>query len=117
MKKKLVWLWLSMMVVLVIWHHALGGQAVVGAWLHEDARKAVFLGLLTTSLLALYAFVSVLLASFARRTGAKEGEVKMILGVVKGVLFFVGFLTALSEFFSLGALGTIFAAFGGMFLG
>ncbi|MBM4149051.1 MAG: hypothetical protein FJ224_08395 [Lentisphaerae bacterium] len=117
MKKKLVWLWLSMMVVLVIWHHALGGQAVVGAWLHEDARKAVFLGLLTTSLLALYAFVSVLLASFARRTGAKEGEVKMILGVVKGVLFFVGFLTALSEFFSLGTLGTIFAAFGGMFLG
>jgi len=41
----------------------------------------------------------------------------MIQGVFKFFLVVAGFLTIITYWFSLGSLGAIFAAFGGMFLG
>jgi small-conductance mechanosensitive channel len=51
------------------------------------------------------------------KMGGKEGEIGMIQGVYKFIIITVGILTLLSSWFSLGSLGAIFAAFGGMFLG
>jgi small-conductance mechanosensitive channel len=117
MKRKVLLLWMLTVLVFGAWYHAFGGEALINGYLHDNARKVVSLLLLLATLLVLYAFLSVLLYSLASKTGAKKGEVKMILGVIRACLPFVGLLTALSEWFSLGTLGTIFAAFGGMFLG
>lgn len=117
MKRRMLWLWMLTVLLFGAWYYIFGGQQLLFSYLHDDARKFVSLILLAATLLVLYAFLSFVLNSLAGRTGAKKGEVKMILGVIRAVLVFVGILTALSEWFSLGTLGTIFAAFGGMFLG
>jgi small-conductance mechanosensitive channel len=116
-KRRLVVLWIALVVAVVTWYVAFGGSRLLGDQLHGDARRVVFVVALAGALILAYSFIAVVLRSVMRRAGAKEGETKMILGLTRGLLFFLGGLLGLNAWFSLGALGTIFAAFGGMFLG
>jgi small-conductance mechanosensitive channel len=117
MKRILLCVWLALVPVVALWYYVFGGQDVLRKHLHDDARKVVFLAFLAVALLLAYAIFSVVFRKVMHKAGAKEGEAKMLLGVVRAILLFIGFLVALNEWFSMGALGTIFAAFGGMFLG
>ena len=64
-----------------------------------------------------YTLISLLIKSAMLKAGAREGEAVMINNVVKAFFVLVGLIAVLSDWFSLGALGSVFAAFGGMFLG
>ena len=98
------------------WYHNFG-TALFG-WIPPDyTDKLIILIVTTASLIVLYKIGSVILKSAWLKSGAKEGEFVMILGVFKFLLAIVGILTIVDYWFSLGSLGAIFAAFGGMFLG
>jgi len=100
------------------WYYGLEGAAALGKFLPlQYVDSFVQIVFLIAGLSILYEIGSIVLRSMMLKAGAKEGEVTMIIGVVKAGLISVGFITILTTWFSLGALGTIFAAFGGMFLG
>jgi small-conductance mechanosensitive channel len=117
MKHRLALLWGSLTVVFATWYYGFGGIHLLKDNVQDDARKVLLLVTVVVVILVIYSFLSVVIRSGMHRAGAKEGEATMILGLVRGILFFIGGLTALNAWFSLGALGAIFAAFGGMFLG
>lgn len=116
-KRRLTLLWCALAVVFAAWYYVFGGKQAVAHHVHDDARKVLFLVVVIVAVMVVYSFLSVVIRSVMSRAGAKEGESTMILGLLRGILFFIGGLAALNEWFSLGALGAIFAAFGGMFLG
>jgi len=99
------------------WYFALGGAALVGKVPFEYVDKFIVVVVVVASLTVLYKIGSYLLRSIWLKSGAKEGEVGMVQGVFKFILVVVGFLTIVTHWYSLGSLGAIFAAFGGMFLG
>jgi len=104
--------------VLGFWYYGLGGAGILMPILpFEYADSFVRLFLLFGGLSVLYEVGSVVLKSLMPRLGAKEGEVTMLHGVLKFAVIFAGFIAGATYWFSLGAIGTIFAAFGGMFLG
>jgi len=118
MLKKKLWIPVLAAAVLGVWYYGLGGADAIGQYVPpEYARSFVRLLFLLAGFSVLYELASVILRSAMLKAGAKEGEVTMINGVLKAAIIFVGLITIISEWFSLGALGTIFAAFGGMFLG
>lgn len=117
MKRRLALLWCTLAIALAAWYYVFGGMQLIHDHVHYEARKVLFLAFVLMGVMVVYSFLAVVIRSGMQRAGAKEGEATMILGLVRGILFFIGGLVALSEWFSLGALGTIFAAFGGMFLG
>ena len=96
---------------------ALGGAALVSQIPGDYIRSFIVLIAVSASLTILYKVGSFFLKSIWLRSGAKEGEFVMIQGVFRFFLIVVGFFAIMTDWFSLGALGTIFAAFGGMFLG
>jgi small-conductance mechanosensitive channel len=98
------------------WYYLLGRYALPGELSNIIARFISAL-LLFAGLTLCYILVSLLVKSAMLRAGAKEGEVIMINNVIKAFLILVGVISVLSDWFSLGALGSVFAAFGGMFLG
>jgi len=104
-------------VALGYWFFNLGGAVSVGYIPLEYVSDFIRLLLVAASLTAVYKIGSIILRSVWLKSGAKEGEAIMIQGVYKFVLVVVGFLSIVTYWFSLGSLGAIFAAFGGMFLG
>lgn len=104
-------------VILGCWYYALGGAALLGQLPFEYADKFISLIVVVASLTILYKIGSLFLRSVLVKSGAKGGEVIMIKGVFRFFLIVVGCLTIVTYWFSLGSLGAIFAAFGGMFLG
>jgi len=104
--------------VFSFWYYGLGGAATLERSLFgEYAANFVRFVFLIAGLSILYEIGSVVLGSAMLKAGAKEGEVTMILGLIKFAFIAVGIITVITYWFSLGAIGTIFAAFGGMFLG
>jgi len=83
----------------------------------EYSERTIALGLLIMSLTIFYTVSSIFLKRIMLRAGAREGETGMILNVVKFILIFAGAMVMITYWFSLGAIGALFAAFGGMFLG
>jgi len=109
---------LLVFVMFGLWYYVLGGAGLLGQYVSlEYAGGVIRLVFLVSGFVILYALISLALRSMMLKAGAKEGEITMINGVLRTAIIFVGFLTVISEWFSLGTLGTIFAAFGGMFLG
>ncbi len=108
---------IAVAIVFLYWYSALGGSAVLGRLPSEYVERFVVLIVVSASLTVLYRIGSFFLKSIWLKSGAKEGEVVMIQGVYRFLLIIVGLLTVVSHWFSLGSLGAIFAAFGGMFLG
>jgi len=118
MLRKKLWVLVSAAAVLGIWYYRLGGSTLVEQYFSpEYARTFMRLLFIVTGFSILYEIGSLIARSAMLKAGAKEGEVIMINGVLKVTIIFVGLLVIISEWFSLGTLGTIFAAFGGMFLG
>ena len=117
MKCRLAFFWGTLAVVFAAWYYGFGGMHLLKDSVQDDARKVLYIITVVVVMLVIYSFLSVVIRSVMHRAGAKEGEATMILGLIRGILFFVGGLTALNAWFSLGAMGAIFAAFGGMFLG
>jgi small-conductance mechanosensitive channel len=83
----------------------------------EYTPQLIVFVLVIASLYVIYKLGSFFIKPMILKMGGKEGEVGMILGVFKFIIVTIGILTLLSSWFSLGSLGAIFAAFGGMFLG
>lgn len=98
------------------WYYLLGGSSLPGG-LSNIVARLVSAFLMFAGLTICYTLVSLMVKSAMLRAGAKEGEVTMINNVIKAFLVLVGIVSILSDWFSLGALGSVFAAFGGMFLG
>ena len=118
MLKKKTWILVLIAAVLGLWYYGLGGASIIGRFIPlEYAGNLVRLLFLIAGISILYEVSSIVAKSAMLKAGAKEGEVTMITGVLKSAFILIGIITAISEWFSLGALGTIFAAFGGMFLG
>ncbi len=116
-RRRLALLWCALAGVFAAWYYGVGGMQLLRDHLQDDARRGIFLAIVIVAILSVYSFLSIVIRSVMHRAGAKDGEATMILSLVRGILFFVAGLIALNAWFSLGALGTIFAAFGGMFFG
>ena len=101
----------------LFWYSKLGGESLFEELPLDYTQKLIVLILVVASLYVLYKIGSFFLKSLMLKMGGREGEVGMIQGVYKFIIITVGILTLLSSWFSLGSLGAIFAAFGGMFLG
>ncbi len=101
--------------IFLFWYSKLGGESLVAPF--EYTQQLIIFVLVVASLMILYKIGAFFLKSLMLKMGGKEGEVGMIQGVYKFIIITVGILTLLSSWFSLGSLGAIFAAFGGMFLG
>jgi small-conductance mechanosensitive channel len=101
----------------LIWYSKFGGESVIEQLPFDYTQQIVILVLVIASLMVLYKIGAFFLKSLMSKMGGKEGEIGMIQGVYKFIIITVGILTLLSSWFSLGSLGAIFAAFGGMFLG
>jgi len=114
----------SVMILLTIataavlyWYFALGGVALLQELPGEYTITFITLFIIVASLTILYKVGAFFLKSFWLKLGAKEGEAIMLQGLFKFFMLIVGFLAIVTQWFSLGSLGAIFAAFGGMFLG
>ncbi len=103
--------------IFLFWYSKLGGESLVTGVPLEYTQQLIVLVLVVASLFVLYKIGAFFLKSLMLKMGGKEGEVGMLQGVYKFIIITVGILTLLSSWFSLGSLGAIFAAFGGMFLG
>jgi small-conductance mechanosensitive channel len=101
----------------LFWYSKLGGESLVANYPFEYTQQLIVLVIVVASLMVLYRIGAFFLKSLMLKMGGREGEVGMIQGVYKFIIITVGILTLLSSWFSLGSLGAIFAAFGGMFLG
>jgi len=99
------------------WYFALGGVAILQQLPGEYTITFVTLIIIVASVTILYRVGAFFLKSFWVKAGAKEGEAVMLQGLFKFFMIIVGFLAIVTQWFSLGALGAVFAAFGGMFLG
>lgn len=117
MWKKSTWIFIALACALGIWYYLLGGEKILEELMHERAARFIYVVLVSAGLTIIYILTSLIIRSAMLKAGAKEGEVTMILGVIKAALVLIGVIAILSDWFSLGALGTLFAAFGGMFLG
>jgi small-conductance mechanosensitive channel len=115
--KKNIAIFIIASALLGFWYYGLGGASALEGTFHEGTVTFIHIVLMVAGLFLLYIIAGVILKGAMLKGGAKEGEITMIFGVVKVVFLFVGFLSILSEWFTLGTLGSIFAAFGGMFLG
>ncbi len=103
--------------IFLFWYSKLGGETVVLGHSFEYTPQLIVFVLVIASLYVIYKLGSFFIKPMILKMGGKEGEVGMILGVYKFIILVIGILTLLSSWFSLGSLGAIFAAFGGMFLG
>jgi len=95
----------------------LGGALVMAELPFEYTRQFITLVVVVASLTILYRIGAFFVKSIMMKMGGKEGEIGMIQGIYKFIIITIGTLTLISSWFSLESLGTIFAAFGGMFLG
>jgi len=117
-KTSYAWGFLVLLIIIFLyWYSILGGAALLGKLPLEYVDKFIVVVVIITSLTILYKVGSFFLRSIWLKTGAKEGEFVMIQGVYRFILIVVGILTIVTHWYSLGSLGAIFAAFGGMFLG
>jgi len=103
--------------IFMFWYSKLGGETVILGHSFEYTPQLIVFVLVIASLYVIYKLGSFFIKPMILKRGGKEGEVGMILGVFKFIIVTIGILTLLSSWFSLGSLGAIFAAFGGMFLG
>ena len=103
--------------IFLFWYSRLGGEMVILGHSFEYTPQLIVFVLVIASLYVIYKLGSFFIKPMILKMGGKEGEVGMILGVFKFIIVTIGILTLLSSWFSLGSLGAIFAAFGGMFLG
>jgi small-conductance mechanosensitive channel/ribosomal protein L40E len=101
----------------LFWYFKLGGESIIGQLPFEYTEQLIIFIIVIASLMVLYKIGAFFVRSIMLKMGGKEGEIGMIQGVYKFIIITVGILTLLSSWFSLGSLGAIFAAFGGMFLG
>ncbi len=115
--KKGIWMFIALSILLGILYYSPGSQDAFKAAFGENVEGFIRVVLLVTGLFLLYIIASMIFRGAMLKAGAKEGEITMINGVLKVAFLAAGFLGVLSEWFSLGALGAVFAAFGGMFLG
>jgi len=110
------------MVILVvglflIWYFYYGGAAVLERVPFEYTKQFISLLVIIAGLTILYRIGTFFVKSIMLKMGGKEGEIGMIQGIYKFIIITIGVLSLISSWFSLESLGTIFAAFGGMFLG
>jgi small-conductance mechanosensitive channel len=118
MSRKVTFALVGASIVFILWYYLIGGSSLLAKFMSEHyAAKFISALLLFAGVTVIYMLVSLLIKSAMLKAGAKEGEVVMINNVIKAFFVLVGLIAALSDWFSLGALGSIFAAFGGMFLG
>ena len=103
--------------IFLFWYSKLGGESLITGVPFEYTQQLIVFVLVIASLYVIYKLGSFFIKPMILKMGGKEGEVGMILGVYKFIILVIGILTLLSSWFSLGSLGAIFAAFGGMFLG
>ena len=103
--------------IFLFWYLKLGGESLITGVPFEYTQQLIVFVIVIASLYILYKIGAFFLKSMMLKIGGKEGEIGMIQGVYKFIIISVGVLTVLSSWFSLGSLGAIFAAFGGMFLG
>jgi small-conductance mechanosensitive channel len=101
----------------LLWYLKFGGESIIGNIPFEYTEQLIVFIVVIASLTVLYKIGAFFIRSILLKMGGKEGEVGMIQGVYKFIVITIGILTLLSSWFSLGSLGAIFAAFGGMFLG
>jgi small-conductance mechanosensitive channel len=117
MKKRYAALLFFLLIVTLFWFFFLGGIEIYKDLPREYTETFLLLLGIIVGLTILYRLGTYLLKSTWTKLGAKEGESVMIQGLYKFFLIIVGFLAIVTQWFSLGTLGAIFAAFGGMFLG
>ncbi|MEM2960452.1 MAG: mechanosensitive ion channel family protein [Candidatus Bathyarchaeia archaeon] len=118
MFRKITFISIGVVVALGAWYYLLGGSSMLIRFTNEYyAARFISALILFAAITIGYLLISLLIKSAMLRAGAKEGEVVMINNVIKAFFALVGIIAVLSDWFSLGALGSVFAAFGGMFLG
>ncbi|MEM1581718.1 MAG: mechanosensitive ion channel family protein [Candidatus Bathyarchaeia archaeon] len=118
MSGKITFILIGLAIALVAWYYLLGGSSMLIRFTSEYyAARFISALILFAAITIGYMLISLLIKSAMLRAGAKEGEVVMINNVIKAFFALVGIIAVLSDWFSLGALGSVFAAFGGMFLG
>ncbi|MEM3479943.1 MAG: mechanosensitive ion channel family protein [Candidatus Bathyarchaeia archaeon] len=118
MQRKLTLIMAALALTIALWYYLLGGSKMLAFFMSEQyAVRFISALILFAGLTIGYMLISLLIRSAMLRVGAKEGEVIMINNVIKAGLILAGIISILSDWFSLGALGSVFAAFGGMFLG
>ncbi|MEM3793253.1 MAG: mechanosensitive ion channel family protein [Candidatus Bathyarchaeia archaeon] len=117
MHSKTSWIFIVTVLVIGLWYYLFGGAETLEALTRGYATRFIYVLILSAGLTIAYIVISLIVKSAMLKAGAKEGEVVMVNGVVKAALILIGVIAIISYWFSLGALGTLFAAFGGMFLG
>ncbi|MCX8171117.1 MAG: mechanosensitive ion channel family protein [Candidatus Bathyarchaeota archaeon] len=118
MQRKITLAIVVLALVVALWYYPFGGSRVLAPLISEHyAERFISALILFAGLTIGYILTSLIIKSTMLRVGAKEGEIIMINNVIKACLILAGIISVLSDWFSLGALGSVFAAFGGMFLG
>ncbi|MEM3027763.1 MAG: mechanosensitive ion channel family protein [Candidatus Bathyarchaeia archaeon] len=116
--KKRLWILIFATTALSIWYYGLEFSHIIETYLPlAYADHFVRLVLLVVGLSLLYEVSSVMLRYATAKVKAGEGEATMILGLVKFSFILVGLILIISNWFSLGTVGSMFAAFGGLILG
>jgi len=101
----------------LVWYIYFGGTLILEKFPFEYTKQFVALIVIVATLTVLYRMGTLFIKSIMLKMGGKEGEIGMIQGIYKFIIIIIGAISVISSWFSLESLGTIFAAFGGMFLG
>jgi small-conductance mechanosensitive channel/ribosomal protein L40E len=100
-----------------LWYLMFGGASAVASTSFGYSEQLIVFVVVVAGLTVVYRIGAFFLKSIVLKMGGREGEVGMIQGVYKFIIVTIGIITLISVWFTLGSLGAIFAAFGGMFLG
>lgn len=116
--KKRIWILVFATSAIALWYYGLGISSIMETYLpFAYADHFVRLILLIVGLSLLYEVSSVILRFATAKVKAGEGEAVMLLNLVKFSFIIVGAFLVASNWFSLGAVGSLFATFGGLILG
>ncbi|MBS7628190.1 mechanosensitive ion channel family protein, partial [Candidatus Bathyarchaeota archaeon] len=116
--KKRLWILIFATTALSIWFYGLEISNIIETYLpFAYADRFVRLILLIVGLSLLYEVSSIIIMFATAKVKIGEGEATMLHGLVKFSFILVGLALIISNWFSLGAVGSMFAAFGGLILG
>jgi small-conductance mechanosensitive channel len=102
----------------VVWHSEFGGQALLEPLFPNLPLTQIMYSLLILVGVTLAYVQGVVLArGHVIKSKGTPGEVKMLKNALKFFLLLLGFIFFIWAWFSVGAIGTLFFTFGGMFLG
>jgi small-conductance mechanosensitive channel len=105
-------------IIFCIWYYIFDGRTVIGLFIYGNQIDNIVISILSIAILIIvYKIGIIIIKTLIIKTKGTGGEIVMIKGVFQFFIILLAIIIIAATWTSIGTLGTLFIAFGGMFLG